>query len=345
MESLGFSPSVADPGLYTRREKGGDTTFLLVYVDDVLIAAKELAHVQKVKDMLLKSFDARDLKEAAFFLGMDIGRDRAQRVLTLHQRQYTQAVLDRFGMADAKPRSLPMAAGTVLERSDERTEEDGVVGYSALVGSLLYLSVCTRPDLAYSVGALARHMSKPDAGHMQAAKSVLRYVRGTSGYGLRFGGSDTVLLGFCDADYAGDAQTRRSTSGFVFLMHGGAITWLSQLQRTAAHSTAEAEYMSAAAAIKEALWLRNLMFDLGYGSGAVRIRCDNMAAIKMMRNPEASARTKHIDIVHHLARERVQRREVEVEFCGTEEMVADAMTKPLPIVAFQRCRDGMGLCV
>ena len=180
--------------------------------------------------------------------------------------------------------------------------------------------------------------------HIEAAKHVLRYVHGTASYGIMFGGGTKHdLQGYCDSDYAGDLDTRRSTTGYVFTLNGGAVSWSSRLQPTVAASTTEAEYMSAAASVKEALWLRKVLPDFGIETSCVNIVCDNQAAIKLLKHPIASARSKHIDVLHHFARERVALGEVLFTYISTEENVADGLTKPLPVAKFEFCRNGMGV--
>ncbi|KAJ9513040.1 hypothetical protein QJQ45_029297 [Haematococcus lacustris] len=201
---------------------------------------------------------------------------------------------------------------------------------------------CTRPDIAYAVGALARHMAAPTQQHWTAAKAVLSYLKGTASQGLVFGGNDS-LQGYCDADYAGDKDTARSTTGYVFTLHGAAISWSSRLQPTVAMSTAEAEYMAASGAVKEAVWLRKLMQDLGLPGTCVNIMCDNQAALQLLNNPMASARSKHISVNHHFARERAARGEVMFTYCSTLEMVADVMTKPLAAVKLGYAKEGCGI--
>ncbi len=151
------------------------------------------------------------------------------------------------------------------------------------------------------------------------------------------------MEGYCDSDYAGDTDTRRSTTGFVYILSGGAISWSSKLQPTVAVSTSEAEYMAAAQAVREALWLRTLLSDFGITAGAMKIYCASQGAIKLLKHPIASIRSKHIDVIHHFARERVARKEVCFEYCSTEGMVADGLTKPLPIRKFRFCCSGMGI--
>jgi hypothetical protein len=214
---------------------------------------------------------------------------------------------------------------------------DNKDSYTSLVGSMLYLSVCTRPDIAQAVGVLSKFMASPTTVHWQAAKGVLRYLAGTTSYGITFG-KGSGLLGYCDADYAGDLDTRRSTTGYVFTLHGGAICWTSKRQPTVAVSTTEAEYMAAANAVKEGLWLRILMRDLQLeGADNILIMADNQSAIKLLKNPISSVRSKHIDVIYHFARERVIRKEVQFKYVSTEQMVADMFTKAVP-------KDKLGFC-
>jgi hypothetical protein len=208
----------------------------------------------------------------------------------------------------------------------------------------MYLSVCTRPDISYVTGSLARFMSSPTTVHWQVAKGVLRYLAGTPDKGIIFGDSGNLeLTGYCDADYAGDIDTRRSTTGYVFTLNGAAISWQSKRQPTVAASTTEAEYMAAAAAVKEGLWLRKLLSDFGLIFRSVNIFADNQSAIKILRNPISSLRSKHIDVIHHFARERVMRNEVAFCYIPTSLMIADALTKALSGDKFSFCCDGMGV--
>ncbi len=343
LEVLGFQASQADPGLFISERKDG-TAYVLVHVDDLLVAAPQLSTVQHVKQALSSVFTIHDMGPAKFYLGMEILRDRGQHALLLSQKRFASDVVLRFGMSEAKPKSIPLSTAVKLSKD----AGDPLAGqpYSELVGALLYLSVCTRPDIAHSVGMLARYMSAPTTAHWEAAKSVLRYVASTVGVGVRFvRGSTESVLGYCDADYAGDVDSRKSTTGYVFVLHGGAISWSSRLQPTVAASTAEAEYMSAASAVKEALWLRKLLPELHVTTSTVHILCDNQGAVKLLKHPIASVRSKHIDVLHHFARERVARGDVSFRYCPTANMVADCMTKSLPEQKFLYCIRAMGVSV
>lgn len=187
-------------------------------------------------------------------------------------------------------------------------------------------------------------MSKPTVDHWQAAKGVLRYVAGTSDVGILYRQDAAEgLMAYCDADYAGDMDSRRSTTGYVFIQSGGAISWSSKLQPTVAVSTVEAEYMAASAAVKEALWLRMLLCDFGINIGTLQVMCDNQGCIRVSDNQLSSIRSKHIDVMHHFVRERVARKEVKFVYCSTEAMVADIFTKALPAQKLLKCKIAMGL--
>jgi hypothetical protein len=218
--------------------------------------------------------------------------------------------------------------------------------YAELVGGLMYLATHTRPDISLAVGSLARYMANPTTDHMKAVHKVLQYVSCTPHLGITFGGSPAATLelyGYSDSNHAGDLDTRRSTTGYVFMLYGGVVSWNSRLQPTVASSTTEAEYMAASSAVKEALWLRQLLPELGVSVGTVRIDMDNQGAIKILRHPNAMMRCKHIDIMHHFAKERVLRGEISIEYVGTDAMLADFLTKAVDFRKFEVCRSGLGV--
>jgi hypothetical protein len=248
-------------------------------------------------------------------------------------------------MTEVKTRSVPLDVSIKLSVNDGEPFQDP--RYSELVGGLLYLSVYTRPDIAQAVVALARYMSKPTTTHWTAAKNVLRYVASTSTSGIiyRGGHGSSELVGYCDADYAGDIDTRRSTTGYIFLLHGGVISWSSRLQPTIAASTTEAVYMAASAGTKEALWLRKLLPEFGIKLDIIQMYDDSQGAMQLLKHPIASSRSKHIDVLHHFTRERVARKEVNFTYVQSSDQLADIMTKPLPPSKFKKCCDGMGLII
>lgn len=316
-----------------------------VYVDDLLLASKSTGAIIRVKERLGAAFDVRDLGEADYFLSMKVERDRAAGTLSITQPKLTAELIEKFGMTESNGRTTPLSPALRLETPKEGEELDTTkYPYQELVGSLLYLSVCTRPDISQAVGVLARHMSNPGKEHWQAAKGVLRYLTSTKALGITFGGGmHSELECYCDADYAGDINTRRSTTGYVFILNGGAISWNSKLQPTVAASTVEAEYMAASSAVKEALWIRRLLMEMDVPIDVPIIKCDSQGAIKLLKHPIASQRSKHIDVIHHFVRERVMRKEVSFEYCNTKQMVADMLTKPLAETGFVKYRAAMGI--
>ncbi|KAJ9521268.1 hypothetical protein QJQ45_023012 [Haematococcus lacustris] len=344
LEQIGFKASAADPSLFSMRSSSGSMVHMLVYVDDCILASSDTAAVQAVKQQLQHAFEVHDLGPVRDFLGMRITYDRAARTLQLSQQQYIEQLLQRFGKAECNGRQLPLDAGTKLVREGEQLSSADTHSYRELVGALLYASTCTRPDIALAVGQLTRFMQAPTAEHERAAHGVLRYLRRTAAQGLVYRGSSREgILGYCDSDFASDRVSYRSTTGYVFVLSAAAVSWRSKLQTTVAASTTEAEYQAAADATKEALFLRKLLHELQDGGGGpVPIRCDSQGAVALLKNPVESQRSKHIAVMHHMARERVWRGEVLFTYCPTADMVADALTKALPGQKFGKCKEGMG---
>ncbi|KAJ9528781.1 hypothetical protein QJQ45_000035 [Haematococcus lacustris] len=343
--AIGFTASQADPALFTLQLPSGPV-YLLVYVDDCLLCTQQgdTAGLAHVKQQLASVFNIKDMGDTRWFLGMQITRNRAEGTIMLEQRQFINELVTTHSMSSSHSKAVPMAPAIKLVREGDPLDTS-VHHYSALVGSLLYLTCCTRPDIAFAVGALARHMSSPTKQHWAAACNVLSYLKGTCDHGLLFGGV-TGLQGFSDSDYAGDKDTARSTTGYLFTLNGGAISWSSRLQPTVALSTAEAEYMAASNAAKEALWLRKLMRDLQLDASCVTtlcVGCDNQAALQLLHNPMATSRAKHIDVHHHFVRERITRGEVAFYYCHTSSMMADLLTKPLAAVKFDWGKQGCGV--
>ena len=209
-------------------------------------------------------------------------------------------------MQDSKLVKVPIHVGVKLStkqypKTQEEEEDMSRVPYARAVGSLMYAMVCTRPDIAHAVGVLSRFMSKPRKEHWTTVKQFFRFLRGTSDYGLCYQGRPGLdreldIRGFVDVDWARDLDQRRSTSGYVFNLFGGAISWMSKKQSVVALSTTEAEYMAAIHASKEAVWLQRLCLNMGLVQEAIRIDCDNQSAIFLAKNPAYHSKTKHIDV-------------------------------------------------
>ena len=330
LKKMKFKQLKSDPCIY-KSDVGGDTFFIGVYVDDIVLTGKNEAGIQEVKKMLASRFDIKDLGRLTYFLGMSVIQDQDNHTTWMGQPAYIKKLLEKQKMSDSKPVSTPVDPGSHLLKTTEDEEALEQQSYQSLVGSLMYLSICTRPDLAYAVNTLARFSSKPNASHWTAAKRVLRYLRGTVNYGIMFTKSESgELLGYSDADWAGDKEDRRSTSGYLFQMAGGPISWKSRKQESVALSTAEAEYIALSSAAQETVWIRRLVTELGdKPEGPTTLMEDNQSAIAMAKNPQFHGRAKHIDIRHHFIRERVNGGDIKLVYCPTGDMLADMLTKGL----------------
>ncbi|GIL68909.1 hypothetical protein Vafri_22169 [Volvox africanus] len=271
LDKLGFQPSKSDPALSIKRDEK-EIVCLLIHVDDFLTTSNDKELIKKVKAAIGEVFKIQDLEEAKVFLGMEISRGVNGEV-KLSQQRYIEALLQRHQFVDAKPRMTPLPPGSrVLPAEDGETELADSTKYRALIGELNYLPTSTRPDIAQAMSVLARFMEKPSKAHMGLALGVLRYLAGTKDFRLCFGGGgELTMAGYSDSDWAGDPATWRSTTGYVFTLGGAAISWNSQLQRTVAASSVEAEYQATWAAVREALWLSKLAGEMGLGSDAIEI--------------------------------------------------------------------------
>jgi hypothetical protein len=274
----------------------------------------------------------KDLGDLYFFLSMEMERYRAQRLIYNNQIGYLKEILKRFRMEDCKAIGVPLDPKTKLKKNVNKDDEMVKVPYQQAMGSLMYAMLCTRPDLAYPINVVNQHMANPSLEHWIAMKRIFQYLQGTLQFKLHFGGlSPQDVVGYCDADWVGDLEDTRSTTRFVFMMGGGATSWSSKQQPTIVLSMTEAEYMASTQATKEAIWMTKAMKELRYmkEKKAMVIRCDNQGAISLTKNPKQHARTKHINVQHHFVREQVEIGEVTFEYCSTEEMVADVLTKAL----------------
>ncbi|KZV22485.1 hypothetical protein F511_19705 [Dorcoceras hygrometricum] len=267
--SLGYNRLSADPCTYFKRSGGNDYIILLLYVDDMLVAGPNKDRVQELKAQLAREFDMKDLGPANKILGMQVHRDRSNRKIWLSQTNYLQKFLHRFNMQDSKPISTPLPVNFKLSSdmcpsNEAERMEMSRIPYASAVGSLMFAMICTRPDIAQAVGAVSRYMANPGREHWSTVKRILRYIKGTSNAALCFGGSYLTLRGYVDSDYAGDPDKRKSTTGYVFTLAGGAVSWVSKLQTVVALSTTEAEYMAATQACKETIWIQRLLEELGH---------------------------------------------------------------------------------
>jgi transposase InsO family protein len=347
MLDLGYKRSTADRSLFIKRT-GQQMTMVLLHVDDGIIASSDPQETKFLKEQLNTAFKMKDLGNLTYFLGLEIQRNRSNKTIVFHQTAYSKEILNRYGLHNLSPVRVPMDPKTVLCKGEN--EEETEAPYRQVLGSLMYLMVATRPDLSFVTTELAQFMAKPKPEHWKALKSVLRYLSGTTSLGLTFGSSKTDLqiLGYSDANFARDIDTRKSITGYCFFMGKSLISWNTRKQPTVALNTAEAEYMALSAASNEALWLRRLSQDI-HGMDhpdsllPTDIHVDNTAAISHAENYVINSRNKHIDIRTHSIAERIESGEIVIIYVNTKEMIADTLTKPLPENQFRYLRNKMGM--
>jgi hypothetical protein len=260
--------------------------------------------------------DDRGNMEEGMLLGMEVKRDRTRQTIRLTQSRYSRDILSRFDMANVKPARTPMDEHKSLIINNNLQTEAELRGadqgqYLQAVGSLMYLMVSTRPDLAYAVGVISRYSADPRAIHWAAVKRIIRYLAGTLDCGITLGGrrNAPILEVWTDADYAGDGETRRSTSGFLIKFRGGPILWASRHQKAISRSSLESEYIALSQGCQNVLWILKLLKQIGYPNptSTVPVYIDNQDAIETTKNGGThSERTKHIDVTYKYGRELFQ---------------------------------------
>ena len=280
-QTLHFRRSELDANLYIMQN-----LHLLLWVDDILLfSPTSNSPVQHIKEQLSTKYRIKDLGEAKSFIGIQIERDRTKLIVRLHQQKHIEGILDTFGMTacnglnvpldrSIKLVSTPSAASAALTPALAESglptailNGEDITKYQSIVGKLMYAMIATRPDLAFAVSTLGRFNAAPNATHLEAAKKTLRYLRKTANVGLVYSPTTSneisnEIISFCDSDWPGDLDSRRSTTAYVFMLSNGAISWKSRRQQTVALSSTEAEYMAVTDASKEGIWLRSLYSEI-----------------------------------------------------------------------------------
>eukprot|EP00253_Pinus_taeda_P020910 PITA_20910 len=336
----GFDKCDGEPTLYIK-ENDGKILIVVLYVDDLIFTSNDAFLIADFKAVMKSEFEMADLGFLRYFLGIEV--DQSENGVFISQDKYVEAVLKRFNMQNSKAAVTPTVVGLKLTKEDSSKDFDPKL-YKSIVGSLMYLTV-TRPDIMHVVSLISRFMERPKETHWQAAKKILRYVNGTKGFGILYSSSESFMLkGYTDSDWAGSVDDRKSTSGYVFYMGSGAISWASKKQPVVSLSTAEAEYVAATAAACQAVWLRRVIRDLCHEQEkGTTIYCDNSSAIALSKNSVFHKRTKHIDTKFHFIRELVNNGEIVLQHCRTEDQLADILTKPLGKKSFDHFRKCLGM--
>jgi hypothetical protein len=338
MIRLGFIQFPSEPCMYSKGTEGKEI-FVAIYVDDLVIATADMNEMQSFKNSLFDTYKMKDLGPIKHLLGMEVVQDIVKGTIVITQSNYIEEVLRRFGMLDCKPCNIPMCSSLSLSKA---TVNEDSYPYAEVIGSLLYMTSCTRPDITYAVNVLSKYIACHDKTHSLAAKGIMRYLSATKDMGITFSRSDPelfMLKAYTDSDWAADKDTRRSVTGYVFFLGGSPISWKSKSQPTVALSSTEAEYMALASTTQEMLYLKALCLQFGITADFPIVLGDNMSALALVSNPVHHARTKHIDIRHHYCREALEHGIIDYQYVHTHHNVADTFTKPLAYSQFTNLRD------
>lgn len=339
---FGFTKCPYEHTMFVKNGEKGKILIVCLYVDDLIFTGNCDIMFADFKKSVMNEFEMSDLGLMHYFLGIEVIQSDAG--VFLSQKKYVADILDRFQMKDCNPTSTPVDCGMKLHKDDGGKKVDSTL-YKQIVGSLMYLTA-TRPDITYSVSLISRYMENPTELHLLAAKRILRYLQGTRNIGMYYKkGEKSDLIGYTDNDYAGDQDDRRSTSGYVFMLGTGAISWSTKKQPIVTLSSTEAEFIAATACACQAIWLRRLLAELRFKQdGATTVFCDNISTIKLSKNPVLHGRSKHIDVKFYFLRDLCKDKEIDLLHCKSEDQAADIFTKAVKRELFMKLRKLIGLC-
>ena len=349
--SLGFVENKVDHCVYLKNNET-KLIFLVLYVDDILLASNDLDLLSKTKGLLSKTFDMKDLGKASFVLGIELHRDRSHNLLGLSQRAYVDHVLKRFNMENCKVGEVPVVKGNKLGKSQcpnnnfERKSMENIP-YASTTSNLMYAQVCTRPDIAFIVGFLGRYLSNPGQAHWVATKKVMRYLQRTKDYMLVYRKLENLeVLGYTDSDFARCSNDLKSTSGYIFMMARGAISWKSVKQTLHASFTMQVEFVACYGAATQAIWLKNfisVLLVVDSISRPIKIFYDNSVVVFFSKNNKSSKGSKYIKLKYLTVRDLVKNEDIMVEHIDTTNMLADPLTKGLRPITFRTHVFNMGI--
>ncbi|CAM8965807.1 unnamed protein product [Rhodiola kirilowii] len=339
--SNGFKINECDKCVYSKNTEHG-YVLLCLYVDDILIVGNNEEMVKSTKSMLNSRFDMKDLGLADVILGIKITRTTDGFVLS--QAHYVDKILDKFGKDSVGVYKTPIDMNHHLSKN--KGESISQVEYSKVIGSLMYLMNCTRPDIAYCVSRLARYTSNPGYEHWKAIVRVLKYLRFTRDYGLHYTRYPEVIEGYTDASWISDIQDSKATSGYVFTLGGAAVSWKSSKQTLITRSTMEAEFVALDKCGEEAEWLRNFVEDIPGWKNPVPpicVYCDNQSTIGRAQNVMYNGKSRHIRRRHNTIRQLLSSGVISIDYVRSKENISDPLTKGLNKDQVEKTAKGMGL--
>ena len=338
IQEYGGVQSQNDPCLFTIRDDMDNLLIMIAtHVDDLVQAGNE-TEIQRFQDRLDEQFKVVHEGELRYILGMEVKRDYEKNTLGVVQRKYSLDVVEKFGMKACNVKNTPLPGGFKLAPKSQEDEEDTDAPYRQLVGSVMYLATCTRPDLSYAMCVLTRRFDTPTKATWEAANMVLKFIKGTPDTGLLYKQSKSPqLVAFVDSDWAGEEETRKSTTGYVIMFCGSPVSWRAGLQKNVSTSSTEAEYVALCECTKEVVYLRRIVEECGCKQdGPTTIHVDNEAAVKLAHNQYGGRRTKHIELQFHFTRSKIMSGEVILTRISSAENPADIFTKALAFPAFRK---------
>jgi hypothetical protein len=323
------------------RIQGTHKLIAQIYVDDIIFGTTLDSLVHEFSEEMKQEFKMSMIGELNYFLGLQV-KQTAEGIF-ISQSKYAKDLVKQFGL-DGKSRTRTPMSTSVKISSDLTGKSIDPSLYRGMIRSLLYL-IASRPDIAFIVGVCARFQANLKESHLTTVKRIIRYVNDTLLYGIWYSReTNLVVVGYSDANWAGNADDRKSTSGGCFYVGNNLVAWMNKKQASISLSTVEAEYIAAGSCCTQLLWMKTLLGDYGFSQDTMIINCDNTSAINISKNPVQHSRIKHIDIRHHFLHDLVESEVVSISFILTENQLVDILTKPLDGSRFESLRKAIGVC-
>lgn len=329
MKQAGYEQSINDLCLY-KKKINQDVIYVTMHVDDIVVASTKLRYIDDFEKVMNQHFTIKNLGIIQFYLGMQFTRNE-DGIFSINQEKYIISKLQEFNLSEAKSSSVPINAGYFNQTMNVEPYDNQEV-YRSAVGSLLYLSTNSRPDISIATSILARRVSNPRQCDWNEVKRVFRYLKGTKSMKLKLGNDkyEEKLKCYVDADWAGDQEDRKSSSGYCFIFSGALISWVSRKQTSVSLSSTEAELIAFSEAVRELIWIERLLQDFDEQiENPINIYEDNQGCIKLLSDKIVHQRVKHIDIKYKFVHNHITSNKVVAVYCATGDMIADMFTKPL----------------
>jgi len=334
LKSIGLVQYKSDKCLFGIHNKHNKLIALLtLYVDDILITGEE-KEIKYIINKLKEKYDISMESDATKIVGINIYK--TEEGYKINQEDFINKIVEKYNMNKTKNLKYPCRKISNHERKNSKPVDANI--YKSLLGSLLYVSIKTRPDIAFAVNQAARHAENPTEIDYKALLTILQYLKSTKDKSIHYNG-DCKLVGYSDADFANDESTRKSTSGYIYLLGNSPISWKSQLQRNITLSTAEAEFVSLTECSKHGIWLKNLFEEITNNKILINIKVDNKACIAIAEDENAKGRCKHIDLRYKYIRENIISNNIKLEYVNTNNMLADPLTKPVSGINMSKFND------